>query len=60
MFAYKKLKKLYGTDSAIAVAFGMTRQALLYWRTNGVPLCRAKTVEKITKGAVTAADVLRK
>ena len=59
MFAYKKLKKIYGTDDAIAVAFGITHQAVTYWKKKGIPLSRAVSVEKITKGAVTAADVLR-
>lgn len=59
MSAFKKLKKLYGTDEKIALAFGVTRQAVLYWKRKGIPFGRAVRAEKLTKGIVTAADVLK-
>ena len=58
-YAFKKLKSIYGSDDYVAKALGITRQAVLYWKKNGIPLCRAVRIEKITKGAVSAADVLR-
>lgn len=59
MLAYKKLLKLYGTNAEIARIFKISPQAITYWKKHGVPLGQAVRVEKITKGAVTAADVLK-
>ena len=57
--SYNKLKVIYPTDDLMAEAFGVTRQNILNWKTNGIPAGRALEVEKKTKGKVTAMDVLK-
>lgn len=59
MKAFDKLHQLYGTQEAIATAFKLTRQGVGIWKRRGIPASRALQVEKVTKGQVTALDVLR-
>jgi len=59
MTAFQKLLKYYGTHEKIAKAFKVKTQAITYWKVNGIPSDRAIEVEKKTKGAVTAMDVLK-
>ena len=58
MAVFDKLHRYYKTHDAIAKAFGMKRQGVTYWKKNGIPTDRALEVEKKTKGAITALDVL--
>lgn len=59
MTAFEKLHKYFGTHELIAKAFGLKTQAITYWKVSGIPADRALEVEKLTKGQVTALDVLR-
>ena len=54
-----KLKELLGSDDNIANAFNIKRQAVIYWKKHGIPASRSLQVEKITKGKITAIDVLK-
>ena len=58
MNAFKKLHAHFKTHDAIAETFKLTRQGVSYWKKIGIPTKRAKEVEKKTKGAVTAMEVL--
>lgn len=58
MTAFEKLHKIYKTHDAIALAFNLTRQGVGFWKRNGIPLSRAREVEKVTKGKVTIMDVI--
>lgn len=46
-----------GTVNNAAEGLGITRQAFDYWLKHGVPMRRAKFVEKKTQGFVTADEV---
>jgi hypothetical protein len=59
MTAFEKLHDYFKTQDAIALAFKLKRQSITYWKMNGIPTERALEVEKKTKGAITAMDVLR-
>jgi len=59
MSAFKKLHDYYGSHDAIAEAFKVERQNVTHWKKKGIPAKRALEVEKKTKGAVTAMDVLK-
>ena len=56
---FEKLHDHYKNHDAIAKAFNMTRQAVTIWKQKGIPANRALEVEKKTRGAITAMDVLR-
>lgn len=56
---FDKLHDYYKTHEAISKAFDMSRQAVTLWKRNGIPVNRALEVEKKTRGAITAMDVLR-
>ena len=58
MTVFEKLKEIIGSDENIAELFGMKRQAVLYWKQNGIPTDRALEVEKKTNGKITAMEVL--
>lgn len=50
---FKKLLKRYGSEEAIAKAFGVTRQAVQKWRDkNKVPLLRQYQLRDKLRGAV--------
>ena len=57
--AFEKLHEIYKTHDAIGEAFNVTRQNVGLWKKNGIPSNRALEIEKKTKGAITAMDVLR-
>jgi len=57
--AFDKLHDYYKTHDAIARAFKITRQAVTVWKKNGIPTNRALDIEKRTRGAISAMDVLR-
>ena len=57
--AFDKLLRFYKTHDGIATAFNVTRQNITAWKKNGIPTGRAIEVEKNTRGAVTAMDILR-
>lgn len=59
MTVFDKLHDYFKTHDAIALAFKMKRQGVTYWKKNGIPTDRALEVEKKTRGAITAMDVLR-
>jgi DNA-binding transcriptional regulator YdaS (Cro superfamily) len=59
MKAFDKLHEIYKTQEAIAAVFKLTRQGVGIWKRKGIPASRALQVEKLTKGQVTALDVLR-
>lgn len=56
---FERLHEFYKTHDAIAQEFGIDRRAITYWKSNGIPTNRALEVEKKTRGAITAMDVLR-
>lgn len=57
--AFEKLHDYYKTHDAIALTFNVSRQNITSWKKKGIPDCRALEVEKKTKGAVSAIDVLK-
>ena len=59
MTAFEKLYAIYKTHDAIADAFKLTRQGVGFWKKKGIPNDRALEIEKVTKGKVTALDVLK-
>jgi len=59
MTAFKKLHDYFKTHDKIAEVFNVERQAVTHWKRDGIPAKRALEVEKKTKGAVTAMDVLK-
>lgn len=59
MTAFQKLHDIYKTQEAIAEVFNLTRQAVGIWKKKGIPASRALEIEKVTKGKVTAMDVLK-
>lgn len=59
MTAFEKLITFYATHEAIAKAFKVKRQAITRWKKDGIPTKRAIEVERKTKGAISAMDVLR-
>jgi len=56
---FQKLHDYYKTHDAIALAFNMERTNVTAWKKNGIPANRALEIEKKTRGAITAMDVLR-
>lgn len=55
-----KLREQFGTDAEIAQQFNkLTRQAVNLWMTQGIPPERALETEEVTKGDITAMEVLR-
>ena len=56
---FERLHEIYKTHDAIASAFKMTRNNVTAWKQNGIPANRALEIEKKTRGAITAMDVLR-
>ena len=59
MTVFEKMKAMIGSDEKIAEMFGMTRQAVLYWKNNGIPANRALEIESKTKGRISAYEVLK-
>ena len=59
MTAFEKLHDYYRTHDAIALAFKVSRTNITAWKKKGIPFKRALEVEKKTRGAVTAMDVLK-
>ncbi len=60
MTAFEKLHQIYKTQEGIAKALKVKRQTVSLWKKNGVPIHRAKQIEKVTKGLVTILDVVGK
>jgi len=59
MTVFEKLHKIYKTHDAIAEAFNLTRQGVGSWKRKGIPADRALEVERVTRGKITAIDVLK-
>jgi predicted GIY-YIG superfamily endonuclease len=57
--AYDKLIEFYGTKEDIAIDLDLKVSEVKKWRNIGIPCNRALEVEKKTRGAITAMDVLR-
>lgn len=48
-----------GSQAAAADALGVKPQVVANWKRRGVPVERALEIEAVTKGRITATDVLR-
>ena len=57
--AYNRLLEHFGSQAATADALGVSPQVVANWRRRGVPRCRALDIEVVTKGYITARDVLQ-
>lgn len=55
---YEKLVQHFGTPGAAASALKVRPQVVDNWRTRGLPRGRALEIEAITRGAITARDIL--
>lgn len=56
---FERLHDIYKTHDAMALVFKTSRQNINMWKKNGVPIKRALDVEKKTRGAITAMEVLK-
>ena len=54
----KKLRHIYGTRKAIAVAFNRTSEAVRLWERDGIPAAEALNVERATGGRISAYEIL--
>lgn len=53
MKGLEKAIKHFGSQSELARAVGISRQAVSKWRSEGVPLSQAIVIERVTNGRVT-------
>lgn len=54
----ERLISHFKSKTLTAEAFGIGREALRLWRTNGIPLSRALDVENVMLGEITAEEVI--
>jgi len=50
--------KQVGSNAEIARCFGISREAVRLWMSNGIPPDLALDVEELTKGAISAQEIL--
>lgn len=53
----EKAIRIFGSAAALARELGVTPMAVSLWKANGVPVRRAKEIQKITQNRVTAQEL---
>ena len=54
-----QLAKKFGSYAGVARKFKVTREAIRQWETKGIPADRALEIQELTRGEISAMDVLR-
>jgi len=55
----EKLVELLGSNADVARKFKITREAVRQWMERGIPEDRALDVEELTRGCISAYDILK-
>ena len=55
----EKLVELLGSNADVARKFKITREAVRQWMERGIPEDRALDVEELTRGDISAYDILK-
>lgn len=61
MLEFENVIKHFGNQSKLALALGVTRQAVALWKADGsIPPGNAVQIERLTKGEFKAVDLVAK